>query len=203
MSNKAIFLHALIPFVILFGLCACIAIATFIRTIPCTLVLLRNGQRVTDLNGIFGIDNAVAACKASGLEGWPLVGYAQGLVSAKMAYSYCNSWDSPTRAFKRGLGYCWQQTGALYRILEKLGVDSHMVYATRTYFPDRDLYSGHVWLKVVLDGEMKDVCPGNKNNTPGKVVFQVLSAEKEWNMAIAFFSYFGSAWLNAVRYGKS
>ena len=196
-------MYALVSFVILFGLCACIALATYIRTIPCTLVLLRNGQKVTEYHGIIEIADAVAACKVSGLEGWPLVEYAQGLVSAKMAYSYCNSWDSPKRAFKRGLGYCWQQTGALYRILRKLGVDSHMVYATRTFFPDRKLYSGHVWLKVVVNGEMKDVRPGNMNNTPGKVAFQVLSAEKEWNVAIAFFSYFGSAWLNAMRYGKS
>jgi hypothetical protein len=66
------------------------------------------------------IMDAIRQCKDAGLQGWELVEFAQKLVNSNMKYSYFNSFDMPERAFEKGLGYCWHQSGALNIILKKL-----------------------------------------------------------------------------------
>lgn len=93
-----------------------------------------------------------------------------------------------------------RKTGALHRILRSFGIRSRKVHAFKNYFPEEDLVSGHTWLEVTVKGDTKDVCPGDIENVPGTIHFQVLSEVKEWGPVIAVFSYFGSAWINANRY---
>ena len=190
---------ALIVLIAGVGIIALFFLASFLRTIPC-FIAVKDYPPTTTYRGVTTIEDAVKACRKTGLEGWELVEYAQQLVAGKMEYSYCNSWDMPSRAFERGRGYCWQQTGALHKILHSLGIRSRKVHAFKNYFPEEDLVSGHTWLEVTVKGETKDVCPGDRENVPGTINFQVLSEIKEWGPVIAVFSYFGSAWINANRY---
>ena len=153
------------------------------------------------------IMNAVARCRKTGLQGWGLVEYAQNLVAYAMQYSYYNSFDQPDIAFAKGLGYCWQQAGALNIILKALGMDSRLVHATRNRFPDvvRDCVtvrigvSGHVWCAVRIDGEEKYVCPGRPQNRPGVFHYQIISKVHDFKGPIVIFSYYGSAILNYYR----
>ena len=83
------------------------------------------GRRPVLLNGIATLDDAVAACRRSGLDGWDLVAYAQRLVNRKFTdYSCRNLWDTPAGAFRRGMGYCTQYNLALKQILERLGFET-------------------------------------------------------------------------------
>lgn len=154
------------------------------------------------------IEDAIKQCKGSGLKGWDLVAYAQKLISINMKYSYSNSFSMPQKAFEMGMGYCWQQAGALNIILNKLGFESRLVYAVKNFIPEKifngvlikEHYSGHVWCRVRIDGIEKDVCPGNLDNKPGTIHFRSISKIKEWNSWISFWSYLGSAIVNLKRF---
>ena len=140
-------------------------------------------QKERSLNGITTIDDAVKYLRSTNKVGWELVTAAQKLVNAKMQYSRRNGWDSPQRAFRRGMGYCQQQASALLIILRRLGIEAYPVQALRNQFPPKPLHeywdpggiSGHMWLVVTIDGVEKDVCPGHPDNEPGKVHFTRLS----------------------------
>ncbi len=135
------------------------------------------------LDGVTTIDDAVEACRRSGLEGWELVAYAQHLAARKFTYSRLNTWESPSRAFERGMGYCEQQALALKKIYDRLGIEARPVFALRCRFPPKEIdgmpwtggVSGHAWLKVRIGGEERDVCPGSLTNTPGVVHFEKFS----------------------------
>jgi|GEM_PF-914822 len=157
------------------------------------------------------INDAIDKCQHTNLSGWALVEYAQGIVSSHMTYSYSNSLDSPEKAFEKGRGYCWQQASALNMILDALGIQSRLVHAFRNLVPPKEFegvsipeyVSGHVWCRVTIDGVEMDVCPGHKDNRPGILNnFKPLSPVKEWGPVIAFFSYWGSAMVNAQRLRK-
>ncbi len=153
------------------------------------------------------IEDATRVCRETGLSGWELVAFAQRLVAKRMAYSYFNSYDMPEAAFEKGMGYCWQQAGALNLILTGLGIDSRLVHAFRNRFPDvvRDGVtihigeSGHVWCRVRIDAEEKDVCLGNPDNEPGKLHFEPLSKVYNFRGPIVLLSYLGSAAVNRRR----
>jgi hypothetical protein len=153
------------------------------------------------------ISDAIAQCKSTCLTGWELVEYAQKLVAGNMKYAYFNSFDMPEKAFEKGMGYCWQQAGALNSIILGLGLRSRLVYATRCRFPDvvRDGVtvhigvSGHVWCRVEISGEEKDACPGRETNSPGKLHFEPLSKVKDFRGPIRIFNYLGSAAINRKR----
>lgn len=53
------------------------------------------------------INEAIIECRNTELSGWELVHFVQSLVGKQMEYSYTNSFDFPSLAFKRGKGYCW------------------------------------------------------------------------------------------------
>ncbi len=156
------------------------------------------------------ITEAVKQCEESGLAGWAFVEYAQKLVAANMTYSYSNSLDMPEAAFEEGRGYCWHQASALNMILNALKLDSRLVHAVRNQFQGKvfegvtlpPFVSGHVWCRVRIGGEEKDVCPGRKENSPGVLHFTPLSKVKEWGIVIAWFSYWGSALVNKTRLRK-
>jgi hypothetical protein len=137
----------------------------------------------TTVDGVTTLEEAVARCRATGLTGRALVAYAQGLVARKMSYSRRNPWDTWSRCFERGMGYCVQQAMALRLLLRALGFDAEPVQALRCRFPAHRVHgvlsgpgvSGHMWLRVPVDGQSLDVCPGNPANEPGRVTFEVLS----------------------------
>ena len=156
------------------------------------------------------IDEAALKCQSTGLSGWDLVACAQALVNRQMTYSYSNSFDSPEEAFAKGCGYCWHQASALNSILSRLGINSRLVHAVKNRIPEtvregvtiKPFVSGHVWCRVRVDGEEKDVCPGHPDNKPGIIHFQPISPVREWGPVIAWFSYHGSASVNAQRLKK-
>lgn len=163
------------------GLGAAGAAAVALLTIP----LLRRLPQPTrvSMDGIMTIDDVVDACRRSHLEGWGLVAYAQQLVARKFTYSRLNTWDTPSRAFERGLGYCDHQALALKAIYDRLGITSRTVFAFRCRFPSGAIdgvpwpggIMSHAWLRVRIGDEERDVCPGSVSNRPGMTSFEILS----------------------------
>ena len=147
----------------------------------------------TSLEDVVSIDDAVAACLRTGLEGWELVTYAQRLVSRKFThYSVLNLWDSPARAFEHGMGYCTQYNLALKQILDRLCFDTQAVFCMQVRvvgFPEWRL--GHTWLRVTIAGETHDVCARDIANTPGHVGFVPVKRVWKGNEAVLFLTNLG------------
>lgn len=128
-------------------------------------------------DGYATLEAAVEACRATGLQGWPLVTYAQRLVTRQYRhYTVRNLFDTPERSFARRMGYCTQYNLALKEILDRLGFATRAVYALRVAVTDDPSWQmGHTWLRVRVDGESRDVCAGRLANVPGAVNFQPLT----------------------------
>lgn len=164
-------------------------------------------QRRKSLDGITTLNDAVAACRASGKSGWALVAYAQQLTARKFEYSRRNHWDSPARAFERGLGYCQQQALALKQIYDHLGICSWLVYARQVRVPSKVVHGiaeppgvgGHAWLQVQIGEEIRDVCPGSANNTPGRIHFQPLTPVRRLSPGLAPITHLSSVVVNFLR----
>lgn len=180
-------------------------IALYLYTRP-ALQRLPKAQEQS-LDGITTIDDAVGYLRSTGKTGWSLVAAAQKLVNAKMAYSRRNGWDTPTRAFRRGMGYCQQQGMALLLILHQLGFTARPVHAFRCQFPPHRIHeyrdpggiSGHMWVVATVDGVEKDVCPGHPDNEPGKVHFTQLSRRREYGPVMRAIGHVGSMIVNVQR----
>jgi hypothetical protein len=135
------------------------------------------------------------------------VEYAQKLVARKMTYSRLNSWDTPSRAFERGMGYCLHSSQALHKIYRKLGIDSTPVHAFKCRFkpeivdglPSVVEESGHTWLRVRVGNEVKDVCPGSLNNRPGVIDFEIVSKVYRFGIPMVMLTYLGSVHYNIER----
>ncbi len=157
-------------------------------------LLLRPRVRRVEMDGIATLEDAVAACKRTGLRGWELVAYAQRLVARKFThYSLRNPWDTPARAFERGMGFCQQYNPALQQILRRLGVEARQVHAFRVRDLDNPRWKwGHAWLKVRIGGEERDVCAGHPDNTPGHNRFEPVTPVHELSPLMAALSHFGS-----------
>jgi len=174
-----------------------------------TISMLRRlpEQGRVSMDGITTIDDAVEACQRTHLQGWDLVAYAQHLVARKFTYSRLNTWDTPSRAFERGMGYCEQQALALKNIYDGLGIETRPVFAMRCVFPAKTVdgmpwpgsISGHAWLKVKIAGEERDVCPGSFTNSPGVTHFGVLSKVHTWYPWLRPFTHLGSSLANIQR----
>jgi transglutaminase-like putative cysteine protease len=185
------------------------ALAIYLYTLPGTRRLPK--QRRVSLEGITSIEDAVAACRRSGLEGWELVAYAQNLAARKFSYSRRNPWDSPGKAFERGMGYCQQQALALKMVYDRLGIRSQPVYALKCSFPPKVVHgtpepggvSPHTWLEVTLGGESKYVCQGDANNHPGILHFEILSEVRPLARWMQPVSHLGSVVENARRDRKA
>lgn len=187
------------------GLGAASAITLSLLTIPLLRRLPEPGR--VSMDGVMTIDDAVEACLRTGLQGRELVAYAQNLAARKFTYSRLNTWDSPSRAFERGMGYCEQQTLALKRIYDRLGIEARPVFALRCTFPAAVIddmpwfggISGHSWLRVRIGDEELDVCSGSVNNTPGVTQFEVLSKVHHWYPWLRPFTHLGSCIENIRR----
>ena len=188
------------------GLGAASAVATCLLTIP-LLGRLPKPNRVS-MDGITTIDDAVEACRRTQLHGWDLVAYAQNLAARKFTYSRLNTWDTPSRAFERGMGYCEHQALALKHIYDQLGIQAEPVFALRCTFlaaqADGTLspaegVSGHAWLRVRIGDEELDVCSGSVNNQPGVTHFETLSTVRTWQPWLRPFTHLGSSIENIRR----
>ena len=178
-------------------------VALYLYTLPAMRRLPKEHERALD--SVVTIDDAVMYLRVTGKTGWELVAEAQRLVNEKMAYSRRNGWDTPARAFRRGMGYCQQRAMALHAILRNLGIDTRPVHAFRCQFPFAIIHgyptpervSGHAWLVVTIDGVEKEVCPGHPENVPGKVHFKLLSKRRPYGRAMRIIGHIGSMVLNA------
>ena len=181
-------------------------LTVYLLTIP-MLRRLPKQDRVS-MDGITTIDDVVEACKQTQMQGWELVAYAQNLAAKKFTYSRLNTWDTPSRAFERGLGYCEQQALALKKIFDKLGIETRPVFCMRCKFPAKVVdgvywpggISGHAWLRVRIGDEERDVCPGSVKNTPGVTQFEILSKVMSWQPWLRPFTHVGSSIENIRRY---
>jgi hypothetical protein len=180
-------------------------LTVYLLTIP----LLRRlpKQSHVSLDGVMTIDDAVEACRRTHLQGWDLVAYAQNLAARKFTYSRLNTWDTPSRAFERGMGYCEQQALALKKIYERLGIETRPVFTMRCKFPPEMIdgipspggISGHAWLRVRIGDEERDVCSGSVNNTPGVTQFEIRSKVLTWQPWMRPFTHVGSSIENIRR----
>lgn len=187
------------------GLGVIAGVVISLLTIPLLRRLPRPG-RVT-MGGITTIDDAVEACRRTQLHGWNLVAYAQNLAARKFTYSRLNTWETPSRAFERGMGYCEQQALALKHIYDRLRIETRPVFALRCEFPAKMVdgipwsggISGHAWLRVKIEDEEYDVCCGSVNNIPGVIHFKVLSKVHTWHPWLRPFTHIGSSLENIRR----
>ena len=187
------------------GLGVASAVAIYLLTIP-LLRRLPKPSRVS-VDGITTIDDAVEACRRTQLHGWDLVAYAQNLAARKFTYSRLNTWDTPSRAFERGMGYCEQQVLALKHIYDQLGIEARPVFALRCTFPatvvdgvlSPEGVSGHAWLRVRIGDEELDVCSGSVSNKPGVTHFEILSKVHTWQPWLRPFTHLGSSIENIRR----
>ena len=190
---------------LLTGLSTVGILSVYLLTIP-MLRRLPKQSHVT-MDGITTIDDAVEACRRTQLKGWDLVAYAQNLAARKFTYSRLNTWDTPARAFERGMGYCEQQALALKMIYDKLGVETKPVFCMRCKFPGKVVdgaywpggISGHAWLRAKVGDEERDVCSGSANNTPGVTHFEVLAKVRTWYAWLRPFTHVGSSIENIRR----
>jgi hypothetical protein len=144
-------------------------------------------------DGIMSIDDAVVACRRSGLADWALVTYAQRLVCRKFAHYSCrNLGDTPANAFRRGMGYCTQYNLALKQILDRLGIDAQAVFALRVAVNDNPAWTmGHTWLCVRIGGAVRDVCAGSTQNLPGQVDFTPITPVWPGHPFVLFLTHLG------------
>jgi hypothetical protein len=187
----------------------CLGGASVITLYLLTLPLLRRlpkPDRVS-MDGITTIEDALEACRQTQLQGWDLVAYAQHLVARKFTYSRLNTWDTPSRAFERGMGYCEQQALALKKIYDRLGIAARPVFSLRCTFPAKVVdgvpwpggVSGHAWLRVRIIEQELDVCPGSVSNRPGVTHFEILWKARTWHVWLRPFTHVGSSIENIRR----
>lgn len=115
-----------------------------------------------------------AACRATDRGGWDLVDHVVRVVGAQFTtYSVLHPWESPEIAFRRRRGFCTQYNGALATVLHELGLQAWLVYSPRVLFEDQpDWALGHTWVRVRVDGEVRDVCARSPDNRAGSVHFR-------------------------------
>lgn len=124
-------------------------------------------------DGVHTIEEAVEACRDSGLGGWQLVDFATGLVHGKYAhYSAYHFWETPSQSFVRSRGQSNQYNSALARVLRALGFHVRTVHAARVRLARSPWWhAGHTWLEVTVDGRTRDVCASRAENRAGEVSF--------------------------------
>ncbi len=174
-------------------------------TLPMLRRLPKPGR--VSMDGIITIEDAVKACRRTQLQGWDLVAYAQQLVARKFTYSRLNTWETPSRAFERGMGYCEQQALALKKIYDRLGIAVRPVFSLRCTFPAKVVdgvlwpggVSGHAWLRVRVADKELDVCPGSISNRPGITHFEILWKARTWHAWQRPFTHVGSSIENIRR----
>lgn len=181
---------------------ACLAVA-WVYYISLPLLLRLPEAKETTLEGVRTIPDAIVRLKMSRKIGWELVAEAQNLVARKMGNSRRNNWDSPARAFLRGLGNSQQKALALEAILKGLGFACEPMAATCRLPKGRvdgecenERAAFHVWLSVNIDRVAKDVCVYEVGNRPGANNFGMLSPRRGYARLSQAINYAGIVFAN-------
>jgi hypothetical protein len=187
----------------------CLGVACSVTLSLLSIPLLRRLPKPgrVSMDGITTIEDAVQACRHTQRQGWDMVAYAQHLVARKFTYSRLNTWETPSRAFERGMGYCEQQALALKKIYDRLGITARPVFSLRCTFPAKVVdgvpwpggVSGHAWLRVRIADQELDVCPGSVSNRPGVTHFEILWKARTWHAWLRPFTHVGSSMENIRR----
>lgn len=148
------------------------------------------------------IPQAAQQLKASGKTGWELVEAARALVAERMAYCRRNSFDIHTRAFERGYGYCQQQAYALADLLTRLEFNAWVVGAMRNKFADGRL-TGHAWVRVSLDGQVRDIDSIAYDRQAGRIDFTPVTNVFNYTPCFRILAGWGSSAVNAHRYYRT
>lgn len=135
-------------------------------------------QPGTPASELDSLGDVVAACRASGLDGWPLVDHATALVNQRMTrQSVWHLWETPATAYAHQHGFSEQYNLALGHVLRQLGFRVEVVHAARVRFtagqgPGTPWWrTGHTWLRVTHQGRTEDVSAGQDGNIAGQVGF--------------------------------
>jgi hypothetical protein len=150
--------------------------------------------------GVVTLEGAYRLCKKTQMQGWELVDFTTRLVHDKFRiYSVRNLWDTPALAFKYGMGYCTQYNLALAQLLRRLGFEVQPVFALKIQSDSHPEWQmGHTWLRVMVDGETRDVCAGNAENKAGAVDFRPLSTVYPGTPPALLASHLGLIWYAGV-----
>lgn len=170
-----------------------------IIAIPATMSLGRvRRDGVTKLN----IDAAAEQLKATGKNGWELVAYITLFVHDRLQYCRRNSFDSYTKAFERGYGYCQQQAYALQHILQTSGFEARVVHSFRNKLPDGRIVS-HAWVEVTYHNEKRYYCSVFPDKETGQPTFEILGRVYYYNALFRLLAGWGAIGVNAMRYYTS
>lgn len=145
------------------------------------------------------ISEAALLLAGSGKSGWELVEAARSLVEERMAYSRRNSYDSYELAFERGYGYCGQTSFALAELLSRLGFEAKVVQAFENLFPHGSV-SSHSWVRVTIDGQVRDVDSLFYDAESEKITFVPLSEITGIPLLFKALMDWGAPAVNAHRY---
>lgn len=147
-----------------------------------------------DPAGLDSIAAAAAACRATGHTGWELVDRAASLVHARFTtYSVRHPWECADTAYRRRRGYCTQYNGALAVLLRRLGFDAWLVCAARVRLHDDPGWTlGHTWVRVRVDGEVRDVCARRSANRAGDINLTPVGAVRPLGRATRVLSTAGT-----------
>jgi transglutaminase-like putative cysteine protease len=182
---------------LILGMVGAILAGLFLYVLPATLSLPR-GRRpgLEDLT----LTQAAMRLRQSSAKGWHLVEAARLLVGERMAYCRRNGFDSYTRAFRRGYGYCEQSAFALANLLQLLGFEARSVHSERNRFPGRDAPTGHAWVRVQIGGETREIDPEHQDPATGEFLFEPGDDTREYSLAFRVMARLGCPIANAYRY---
>jgi transglutaminase-like putative cysteine protease len=145
------------------------------------------------------LPQAARRLQQAGKTGWPLVEAARRLVAERMRYSRRNSFDTSSRAFARGYGYCTQQAYALAGLLARLGFESRVVHAFQNRFPDGRV-GAHAWVRVTVGGETRDIDSLLYDPQTGEITFRPRSKVQAIDPVFKLMAWWGATAVNAHRY---
>jgi len=167
-----------------------------IFSIPATLSLqkgIRPGiEKLT-------IDDAINNFREQNIQGFELVEQTRKLIITRMQYCRRNSFDSYKKAFKRGYGYCMQQAYAMEYILNRLGIEAHVVQSLKCKLFDGRI-SGHAWVRVFHEGISKDIDVTYLDLVSDKITFKPISKVTKFSPLFRFIALWGSSAVNAYRF---
>lgn len=143
------------------------------------VVALAPRAEVLRPDGVETLEDAIGACRDTGLQGWDLVDHAIDLVARKYSkYSLWHLWESPRTSFAHSRGYSNKYNVALAIVLRGLGFRVRTVHAARVQgFGQPWWRAGHTWLLVTHDGQTRDACASRVGNRTGELGFTPLSDE--------------------------
>lgn len=185
-------MNLLYPFLFLITL----VLAVLLYAIPASLSLKR-GRRP----GLRPLTLFMAANQLidTGLEGIELVEAARSLVAKRMVYCRRNSFDTYTRAFDRGYGYCQQHAYALVYLLNELGFEAKVVHALRNRFADGTT-AAHAWVQVLVNGQWRWIDSLFYDEEVLSITFNPLTKVRSYSPAFRLLADWGCLAANAHRY---